>query len=68
MCSIPIKEFVCKTDVIDEKLPELQDSESPFDDMTILTIKQTEQVFSNSQILFKIRKIEKVTHIDGSRF
>ena len=55
-------------DMIGEKPPELQGSEAPFNDVTILTIKQPDQLTSNSPILFKIRKIEKVTHIDGSRF
>ena len=53
------------TDMIGEKPPELQGSETPFND---ITIKQPDQLTSNSPILFKIRKIEKVTHIDGSRF
>ena len=54
--------------MIDEKQPELQESKSPFGGTTILAIKQTDQVYSNSPILFRIRRIEKVTHIDGSRF
>ena len=52
-------------DMIGEKPPELQGSEAPLNDVTI---KQTDQLTLNSPILFKIRKIEKVTHIDGSRF
>jgi len=65
---MPVKEFICKIDIINKKSPGLQESKAPFDGITILTIKQTDQVASNSPILFKIRKIEKVTHIDGSRF
>ncbi len=52
-------------DMIDEELPELQGSKVPFNEVTI---KQTDQRTHNSPILLKIRKIEKVTHIDGSRF
>ena len=55
-------------DMIGEKPPELPGNGAPYNDVTILTIKQTDQLTLNSPILFKIRKIEKVTHIDGSRF
>jgi len=55
-------------DMIGEKPPELQGSEAPLNDVIILTIKQPDQLTSNSPTLFKIRKIEKVTPIDGSRF